>query len=375
MPPKTKAAPAGDAGDGRKQPTAQEAYLFYTIIKNMKGKPEIDWTAVAVDAGFKNAETAKVRYGQIKRKLGLDTWNAGKVKDSQAKDQDAGEDGAPETPAAGRTKKTAVTPSTGGTGTGAGVKKRASTGKRATNSTPGGRSRKAKSQATVKMGESMDMDLTFEDGEDMVDDESPTKKSGNRIKNEFGTVGHNLNASTDFDSFPAILPDAVVERKAILINVGGTWTTSPVPMEIHAQWLARLPAHIQTRFYTQAADVNSNGFLGDIDDHDGGPNMDAAAVQAQLLNEQFGDPGNMLNNMNMSMCMAGLEVGNYVNVSAPGAGGNGNHDNGNNNNNQAEIDLHSIPVHPGYMAQMERETLEQEARDHATLFGDGSGFC
>ncbi len=61
MPPKVaKAAAAGEAADGRKQPTAQEAFLFYTIIKNMKGKPEIDWSAVAVDAGFKNAETAKV---------------------------------------------------------------------------------------------------------------------------------------------------------------------------------------------------------------------------------------------------------------------------------------------------------------------------
>lgn len=61
MPPKSaKKAASGDAGD-RKQPTAQEAYLFYTIIKNMKGKPEVDWAAVAADAGFKNAETAKVR--------------------------------------------------------------------------------------------------------------------------------------------------------------------------------------------------------------------------------------------------------------------------------------------------------------------------
>ncbi len=63
MPPKiSKAAAGGEAGDGRKQPTAQEAFLFYTIIKNMKGKPEIDWNSVAVDAGFKNAETAKVSF-------------------------------------------------------------------------------------------------------------------------------------------------------------------------------------------------------------------------------------------------------------------------------------------------------------------------
>jgi hypothetical protein len=61
MPPKTpKPAATGDGPDGRKQPTAAETFLFYTIIKHMKGKPEIDWAAVAADAGFKNAETAKV---------------------------------------------------------------------------------------------------------------------------------------------------------------------------------------------------------------------------------------------------------------------------------------------------------------------------
>lgn len=35
--------------------------MFYTVIKNMKGKPEVDWNAVAADNGFKNAETAKVQ--------------------------------------------------------------------------------------------------------------------------------------------------------------------------------------------------------------------------------------------------------------------------------------------------------------------------
>ncbi|AEO61787.1 hypothetical protein MYCTH_2312348 [Thermothelomyces thermophilus ATCC 42464] len=59
MPPKAVAKAATGVSDG-KQPTAQEAYLFYTIIKNMKGKPEIDWAAVAADAGYKTAETAKV---------------------------------------------------------------------------------------------------------------------------------------------------------------------------------------------------------------------------------------------------------------------------------------------------------------------------
>lgn len=60
MPPKAAKAAAAEGPDGRKQPTAQEAFLFYAVIKNMKGKPEVDWGAVAEDAGFKNADTAKV---------------------------------------------------------------------------------------------------------------------------------------------------------------------------------------------------------------------------------------------------------------------------------------------------------------------------
>ena len=62
MPPKVaKAAPAAtEGGEERKAPTANEAFLFYSIIKHMKGKPEIDWASVASDAGLKNADTAKV---------------------------------------------------------------------------------------------------------------------------------------------------------------------------------------------------------------------------------------------------------------------------------------------------------------------------
>jgi hypothetical protein len=58
--PATPSTPGGDEAPARPTPTAQEALLFFNIIKNMKGKPEVDWHAVAVDAGFKNADTAKV---------------------------------------------------------------------------------------------------------------------------------------------------------------------------------------------------------------------------------------------------------------------------------------------------------------------------
>ncbi|KAK3343901.1 hypothetical protein B0T25DRAFT_634874 [Lasiosphaeria hispida] len=72
MPSKASLTDGGVDAQGRKQPTAAEAYLFYTIIKNMKEKPTIDWDGVANDNNFKNAETAKVRFGQVKRKLGVD---------------------------------------------------------------------------------------------------------------------------------------------------------------------------------------------------------------------------------------------------------------------------------------------------------------
>ncbi|KAL2149492.1 hypothetical protein VTH82DRAFT_8143 [Thermothelomyces myriococcoides] len=270
MPPKSAAkAPTGvtDA----KQPTAQEAFLFYSIIKNMKGKPEIDWAAVAADAGYKTAETAKVRYGQIKRKLGLDNWNNGKAKGP--KDEEVIGDGVDaETPTSTRTKKSVTTP-----GTGAGVKKRASATKR----TPGSRSRKAKSEAIIKMEDDADQDTVDEgdgdgggdnndhpdnDGDEHVrmDEmlETPTKKKtggvGGKRTKAAGT-GRKGNGTTagpsvldEYASFPTVLPEPVIEREAILVNNNGVWTVSPAPIDVHAQWLARLPASLQTRFYLQA---------------------------------------------------------------------------------------------------------------------------
>jgi hypothetical protein len=76
-------------------PTAAEGFLFFYIIKHMKTKPDVDWDAVATEAGFKNSDVAKAglsthsshhiilqththnttpqtRFGQIKRKLGID---------------------------------------------------------------------------------------------------------------------------------------------------------------------------------------------------------------------------------------------------------------------------------------------------------------
>ncbi|KAF4441922.1 hypothetical protein F53441_11882 [Fusarium austroafricanum] len=59
--------------DNKKEPTAAEAMLFFSIVKHTRNKADVDWNAVANEAGFKNADVAKVRFGQVKRKLGIST--------------------------------------------------------------------------------------------------------------------------------------------------------------------------------------------------------------------------------------------------------------------------------------------------------------
>ncbi|RGP64142.1 hypothetical protein FSPOR_8160 [Fusarium sporotrichioides] len=59
--------------DNKREPTAAEAMLFFSIVKHTRNKADVDWTAVATEAGFKNADVAKVRFGQVKRKLGIST--------------------------------------------------------------------------------------------------------------------------------------------------------------------------------------------------------------------------------------------------------------------------------------------------------------
>lgn len=42
------------------EPTAQEAYFFFNVIKNLKTKPDVDWDSVAEASGLKNGSTASV---------------------------------------------------------------------------------------------------------------------------------------------------------------------------------------------------------------------------------------------------------------------------------------------------------------------------
>ncbi|KAH8657158.1 hypothetical protein BGZ60DRAFT_434804 [Tricladium varicosporioides] len=53
-----------------KEASAKDGFFFLSIINHMKNKLEVDWEAVAGEVGYSNGTTAKVRFGQIKRKLG-----------------------------------------------------------------------------------------------------------------------------------------------------------------------------------------------------------------------------------------------------------------------------------------------------------------
>lgn len=46
--------------DLKKEPTAAEAMLFFSIVKHTKNKADVDWNAVAAESGFKSADVAKV---------------------------------------------------------------------------------------------------------------------------------------------------------------------------------------------------------------------------------------------------------------------------------------------------------------------------
>jgi hypothetical protein len=251
----------------------------------------------------------------------------------------------------------------------------------------------------------------YDEGEDelMMDQgllpETPTKKTGKkggaattrRIKSEFGNASESIapnnmnvtnpgdNIAAEFATFPTVLPEAVIERRAILVDVSGTWTLAPASVDVHAQWLARLPAHVQTIFYGQAHSAAKNNKARNGGDGVAGngngngnsfilpeENMNDAAASAQFLSEHFNAvttaggmqlptlADTMMPTMGMSMSMGmGMGMG--------GGGGEA-----------GNVDLYSIPMHPAYFEQLQRERDEREAQDQAErdqqlLFGGGGG--
>ena len=313
----------------------------------------------------------KVRYGQIKRKLGLDNWNAAnKVKEAKDGGDAAGNNGGgpavPQTPATtGRTRRTLATPSTPAASTGAGVKKRggASTGRRtATTASSGGGRRKTRAQAAEAMEDGQGDDGGDDDDDDDDDDDlmlvdSPTPNTGARargaaaaaIKSEFGAA----SAGQEFANFPEVLPAEVLERQAILINNAGRWTAVRVSSDIHVNWLSRLPGDLQARFYAQAHQANKNNNNKNKNNNN---NTSYISIDSDD-NEAGAMPMQVPADMAAQMGYAGA---------AAGASGHGNADHG-----QQHVDLHSIPMHPAYLERLQRE---QEARDSEVLFGVGAGI-
>ncbi|KAH6622966.1 hypothetical protein F5144DRAFT_497678 [Chaetomium tenue] len=307
MPPRAAAKASAAAGEVP-QPTAQETHLFYSVIQNTKGRPEIDWDGVAAASGLKNAETAKVRYGQVKRKFGFENWVGGRPNPPKAQDE-GGDDTGPQTPTTSRSKKTATI-----TGTGAGVKKRTASTKRGT-ATPGtapsttlsSRTRKAKSQAILRIEKNANvLQQTAEEGEDEMEStsepgtpETPTKTKRPRLNEPPAAI------TEEFADFPAVMPDLVIQRQAILVHLRGEWTVSPSPIEVHAQWLSRLPADIQSRFYSQA---NINGNPGGESDEGSTTDGNDKNVNNDLNANALTNPDTGTNSN------TGTNVGNVANV-------------------------------------------------------------
>jgi hypothetical protein len=298
----------------------------------------------------------------------------------------------PVTPSTGRTKKTAATPGTPTAATGAGVKKRAS-GKRATNPSSGGRGRKPKSMAMVKLEE---------DDDDMMIVENPAQDNaiGVPVKAEYNNGAVSME---QYMNFPETLPLDVLKRQALLDYKNGEWVMSPVTEARHSDWLARLPGNIQASFYAQILAHNSatsNSYVNDNDDDATAKDQLAreayetqlvqARAQARAHASVHGLYATAANGMQFPPAMpmstsmaaqmgymptpvagAGAGAGAAVNTNHSGNNINGNNDaSANTNNVNEDVDLHSVPMHPAYLERMRREN---EARDKDMLFGGNVG--
>ncbi|KAB5585792.1 hypothetical protein GE09DRAFT_38614 [Coniochaeta sp. 2T2.1] len=99
-----------DTGKPPPQPSLAEAYFFLNIIKYVRGKLDVDWAAVAQESGFKNAETAKVRFGQVKKKLGFNNSTPAAARVKPGAKRGANDDGDAAAPAEKKPRKTPARP-------------------------------------------------------------------------------------------------------------------------------------------------------------------------------------------------------------------------------------------------------------------------
>ncbi|KAK3320954.1 hypothetical protein B0T19DRAFT_466165 [Cercophora scortea] len=170
IPATPKAAPSGQPA-----PTPQEALFFFNIIKNMRNRPDIDWNAVAADSNLKNSDTAKVRFGQIKRKHGLENW--GTSANTAGRNNNTGNSAAP-TP----TKASAPSTPRGG-----GVRKRAPA---AAKKTPTAKLTTAVHKALVNVKKEHSTD-----GEDNMDNDDEEYVKNNDQEQELYPITKHIPAS------------------------------------------------------------------------------------------------------------------------------------------------------------------------------------
>lgn len=52
---------------------------MFHVLKNVKGKLDVNWEGVAIAMNLKNVNVAKVRFGQIKKKLNWDSVDQGET--------------------------------------------------------------------------------------------------------------------------------------------------------------------------------------------------------------------------------------------------------------------------------------------------------
>ncbi|KAK4662689.1 hypothetical protein QC763_605795 [Podospora pseudopauciseta] len=247
------------------QPTSAEAFLFYSIVKNLRTRPDINWEGVARDNGFKNAETAKVRYGQVKRKLNIENWSP-PVKPQGGRSSGSG---------VGKTEMdqgTSLVSSKPKAGTGAGVVK-----KRTNNNGKGGGK---KTPAKVMEEEDDDDDDEEEEEEEKSKAKgidaalarlSPTPTGRAQRQVEFGSAIADVDeyisslqsrtpivAARQVGSYPPrgvkIAGEVYLKTAIPVRGLGDVWTVKPVSPEGHEAWFQGLGLEDQNRFMEEAVE-------------------------------------------------------------------------------------------------------------------------
>ncbi|KAI1388363.1 uncharacterized protein F4822DRAFT_243613 [Hypoxylon trugodes] len=63
-------APKNDANEGG-NPTGFDHKFFYTLSKHLPRSVEVDWAAFTAEMEYRDVSTAKMRFGQVRKKFGV----------------------------------------------------------------------------------------------------------------------------------------------------------------------------------------------------------------------------------------------------------------------------------------------------------------